>query len=111
MSGTTGEGYNLEVSGTLSPLVGQRPVKTRSGMKLVSEFEFEDETGKVTLVFWGPVPTVLFPHRYEFVDVTIRGVRVKHYNEQKQLVAQRNSRIALNQLRSKPLAFFLGQPA
>lgn len=98
---------NLEINGTLSPLIRQKPVNTVYGKLLISEFEISDETGKLPLIIWGPVPAELFPTRYEYIQLIIKGIKTKVFNNQLQLHLQKNANISINQIRNKPLLVFL----
>lgn len=49
------ENQNLEITATLSPLIGQTPVPTKNGSILKTEFELSEDHEKVPLIIWGPV--------------------------------------------------------
>lgn len=99
---------NLEITGTLSPLISQKPVKMLSGMMIISEFEFSDETGKLPIIFWGPVPAEIFSYRYEFIQqITITGVNARFFNNQLHLYVPKSAGIHINQSKHKPLLQYL----
>jgi hypothetical protein len=100
---------DFEITGTLSPLKRQKPITTTKGSFLISEFEFSDDSGKIPLVIWGPVPPELFPYRYEFIrTITISGVRVKQFKMQNQLNLQKSAKFFIHQHKAKSLVAYLG---
>ena len=106
---TIKDGELLEISGTLSPLIGQKPIVTENGRVLKTEYEFSDETGKINLIVWGPVPEKIFPYRYEFSDLTIQGIKKTIFNGKPLLVVNKSTKFYLNTTKFKKLNYFLSE--
>ena len=101
----------LELNGTLSPLIKQEPVLTGNGKKILKTvFEFSDESGKIPLTVWGPVPESIFPFRYEYIrNITFQGVIKKKVNGLSVINLLKSSKIFISSFRSKNLNFFLSE--
>ena len=102
---------SFEITGSLSPLLGQEPVKTKDGSNLIkTKYEFSDDTGKLPLTIWGPVPEIIFPYRYEYVNnITISGVKVKKFKGNLGLSFSKTSKVFLNTFKTKNLNYFLSE--
>ena len=99
----------LEISATMSPLIGQSTISTKEGKLLKTEFELSDDQVKIPFIIWGPVPEKLFPYRYEFTNLTISGLKKKSFNGTTILVASKGTKYYLNNLKTKPLDYFISQ--
>ena len=99
----------VEVNATLSPLIGQTPTQTSNGIVLKTEFELTDDHQKVPLVIWGPVPERLFPYRYEYSNLTISGLKKRVFNGKPVLIASKQTKYFVNNLRTKPLDYFISE--
>lgn len=108
---TIKENQLIEISATLSPLKGQTPVTTKNGNVLKTEFELSDDHQKIPLIIWGPVPEKLFPYRYEYTNFVFSGLKKKVFNGKPVLVASRTTKYYVNNLKMKPLDYFLSQSA
>ena len=105
------ENQVIEISATLSPLIGQTPVITHNGNILKTEFELSDDHQKIPLIIWGPVPEKLFPYRYEYTNFVISGLKKKIFNGKPTLVASKSTKYYVNNLKMRPLDYFLSQSA
>lgn len=99
----------LELNGTLSPLISQEPIKTNNGKLLKTEFEFNDETGKIEITCWGPVPLKLFPYRYEYCDIILHGVKKKLHKGKPVVTILKSTKIFVNNFKSKNLSYYLSE--
>ena len=106
---TVKENQILQISSTISPLIGQTPISTSKGTLLKTEFELSDDNHKIPLVIWGPVPEKLFPYRYEYTNITIIGLKRKLFNGKTILVASKNTKYFINSLKTKPLEYYISE--
>lgn len=99
----------LQISATISPLIGQVPISTSNGTLLKTEFELSDDSQKVPLIIWGPVPEKLFPYRYEYTNITIVGLKRKVFNGKSVLVASKNTKYFINSLKTRTLEYYISE--
>lgn len=110
-----GENDLIELNGTLSPLISQKPIIIDRGPKkeklLRTKFEFQDETGKIPLIIWGPVPGHLFSSRYEYVqNITILGAKKRNFKGKPQVRIGKKTKILFNSsIRPRNLDYFLNE--
>jgi hypothetical protein len=101
------QNFNLSIKGTITPLKTQKPIKTRKGTLLLSEFSFYDYTGQIKLLIWGRLPDVIFNNRYRYTKVVIRGIKIREFKQEKHFVIQRNPEIDILQTKMSQLHKFL----
>lgn len=91
-----GEKKDLEITGVLSPLIGQELVKINNNKVLLSHFRISEGKSYYQLLIWGVLPHEIYEHRYQPLKVTLSGVRKEFFNNKLQLVLQKRSIIKIN---------------
>jgi hypothetical protein len=103
------EMQTLEISASITPLIGQIPITTKKGLILKTEFELFEGKHKLPLIIWGPVPEKIFATRYEFNEVTISGLKKRVFNGKTVLIASKNAKYHVNTSKMRSLEFFISQ--
>ena len=85
--------YNLEIFGTLSPLISQEIINTTYGRQTLSRYTFFDGKISIPLIIWGPLPKNLYKNRYEEIKVLFQGVKLDSFNDEIILILQRKARV------------------
>ena len=89
------ETRNLELTGFLSPLIGQEVVSFNGSKILLSHFRISEGKQYYPLLIWGALPHEIFEHRYQVVKVRVSGVKKEFFNNKIQLVLQKRGVIRM----------------